>query len=301
MPTFDLVAAQELPQSCIIYGPPFSGKTHMCAELANEGYTLHWFDLQQGRATLRNAVQPENYSKINYYYIPQSTKNNVAMEVIGRLLEARGPIKFCEEHGKYMCQAVQCKDKLISVNPMEWTAKDVLVVDCMTELNDSTVLLATNDRQEALYRQAFKLEFDDYGYQRLLLNKIMQNIQNRNFHRLFIAHDDIIEQNDGTKIIQPAIGTRNFSATIGGKFDHMIYCYMENKKQKAACGNGWSSKIMTGTRGSVRLEDGKHRLVDVLRCTKDTNSGAEAAKAEANKSAAASLMAGGAKRLTLGK
>lgn len=288
---FAEVATQELPQSVYLYGPPFAGKTHMAAELANHGYHIIWLDLQQGGATIRNAVAQENWKNIDYYLIPTSTSNNVAIETVGMLFESRGPVKFCIKHGKVNCAACKTPESFNVLNPMDWGANDVVVVDSTTELTVSTMQLATRDRDAKLYVQSFKAERDDYSYQGKLLDKIVQNIQNRPFHRVFIGHEAVIEQTDGTEIIQPSIGTRNYSSRIGSKFDHLVYCYLKNKRQWAACGNGWSTKIQTGTRGSVLLEDGVSRLVDVLRNTQRTLETESKEQAKASTNAASKLLA----------
>lgn len=262
------MATTELPQSVFLYGAAKTGKTQLAGTLAELGYNLFWLDLEKGIRTLQNSLSPEAQERITYLALPDTPMNPVAIATVGKMFATRVPLHICHEHGRVGCAVKECKlpDAFTVFDPSKLDSTWVLVVDSMTQLSDSAGFHASQEMQKNLIEKAAKLGFDEYGYQGMLLKSILSNMQQAPFHRLFIGHEDIVEQSDGKEVIFPVCGTRAFSRQAARYFDHVAYLYRQNGAHKAASSTSYRANIMTGSRSSVNLESGAD-LADLLRGT----------------------------------
>lgn len=260
--------ATELPQSVFLYGAAKTGKTYLAGQLAEQGYNLFWIDLEKGIRTLQNSLSPEAQERITYLALPDTPLNPVAVATIGKLFAARTPLHICHEHGKVACAVKECKqpEAFTVFDPSKLDSTWVVVIDSMTQLSDSAGFHASQAMQATLIDKAAKMGFDEYGYQGMLLKSILSNMQQANFHRLFIGHEDIVEQTDGKDTIFPVCGTRAFSRQAARYFDHVAYLFRQNGAHKAASSTSYRANIMTGSRSAVSLETGA-QLSDLLRGT----------------------------------
>lgn len=249
---------KELPQSVFLYGAGFTGKTTAAGLLVREGYTIHLFDLDKGIRTLQRALTAEEQEHIVYYPIPDTNTNAVGIETIGKVFAAKAAINICHLHGKVGCIAAPCKqpDGYNVFDPTLLTVKDVVVVDSTTQLSDSALCHATRELQANILTSGKKVDWDAYDYQGMLLKNVLSNMQQARFHRIFIGHEDMIEQADGKELIFPVCGTRAFSKRVPRYFDHVAYAHLINGKFKIASGSGYRAGIMTGSRSSIKLEEG---------------------------------------------
>jgi len=257
------LAQVEKPQSILIYGPPKSGKTHRAATLVEQGYNLVWLDLENGIQTLKECVAPENMDKIEIISVPDSLANPVAIETVTRFFRATGPLRICEKHGRAAC--VNCKagtDKFIELDPTKFDSNTVVVVDSLSQLSDSAMAHCLGGVRDLEFK---KPEFDHYAKQGLLLANILSAQQQAKYHRVFISHEEAIEQEDGKEVIVPVGGTRNFSRKLARYFDHVVYMHKKNTKHSAASATSFSQTILTGSRSDIALEDGKTHLAALLK------------------------------------
>lgn len=282
---------RELPQSVFLYGAAKSGKTQLAGTLAELGYNLFWVDLEKGIRTLQQSLSPEAQERITYLAIPDTPTNPVAIATVGKMFATRVPLQICHEHGKVACVSAACRqpEAFTVFDPSKLDSTWVVVVDSMTQLSDSAGFHASQEMQKSLLEKAAKMGFDEFGYQGMLLKSVLANMQQAPFHRLFIGHEDVVEQADGKELIFPVCGTRAFSRQAARYFDHVSYLYRANGKHLAASGTSFRSNVMTGSRSSVSLESGAD-LADLLRGTSSVQA-KSAVPTEVGQTAAQKLMA----------
>lgn len=263
MAKLSALALVEKPQSILIYGPPKSGKTQLASTLVKQGYNLIWLDLENGIQTLKECVAPEDMGKIEVISVPDTLGNPVAIETVTKFFRAAGPLRICERHGRVAC--INCKagvDQFIEVNPTTFDSNTVVVVDSLSQLSDSAMAHCLGGIKDMDFK---KPEFDHYGKQGLLLANILSAQQQARYHRVFISHEEAIEQEDGTEKLVPVGGTRNFSRKLSRYFDHVVYLYKKNAKHAAASSTTFSQKVLTGSRSDIDLADDKIPLAALLK------------------------------------
>jgi len=253
------IKISESPQSVLVYGPAKSGKTRLAGLLARAGYKLIWVDLEKGLQTLLSTLTPEEQENVTYIAIPDTSTNPIAIETVGRMFASAKPLKVCWEHGKIDCiSCMRHKAQDFTVIDLRSLGSDtVVVIDSLTQLSDSALNHATKDIQANLLATANKAGWDEYGYQGMLLKNVLSNMQQARFHRVFISHEDIVEQTDKTEIIFPVCGTRAFSRQAARYFDHVVYCYRMNNKHKSASGTSFRPNVMSGSRTDIEIGSGE--------------------------------------------
>lgn len=290
----------EQPQSVILYGPSKTGKSTLVAKLAAEGYKLLWLDLENSKQAIITALedQPDEVlERIEYVQIPDTSANPIGIRTVGSVF-AGVPGAICEAHGAWNCAA--CKRTNAPEVRIDFSAMDsswVVVVDTVSQLSDSALAHATRGIMTTLFTGNPKVEWDQYSHQGMMLSHVFSNMQQLRCHRIFISHEEIIEQTDGKELIMPKCGTRNYSRNFGRFFDHVVYCFKENNKHKQASSTTFRPNTLTGSRTSVSMESGAS-LADVLR-SKRAGASTEAASATpvANANAASAALLAKAKAL----
>lgn len=275
MANFETIAAEEQPQSILLFGASKTGKTELAGELANEGYRLIWIDLENGKQTLIHCVKPENFKNIEYVHVPDTMENPMAILTVGKLLQSSGPVRICDRHGVIACAI--CKENITTIDLTKLTNKDVVVIDTGTQLSDSALAYVMKEENRKMFTAFERADFDAYGHQGRLLNSVFSNFQNRlKCHRILITHESIIDQPDGSKLIMPKCGTKNYSREFPRFFDHVLYLYRSNKKHMVASSTEFSPKILTGSRSAIAIEKGA-KLSDLLKAGEMTYAKAIAA------------------------
>ncbi len=259
---FSAIAKTENPQSILLYGASKSGKTELASKLANEGYKLIWIDLENGKQTLTHSIKPENYDNVEYIHIPDTLENPVAVVTIGKLMQSKTPVTICESHGVVSCPFCQ-KGPSVTIDLTKLGPDTVLVIDTGTQLSDSALAYVMKEENKKMFSVFERADFDAYGHQGRLLSSIFSNFQQKGCHRILITHEEIIDQTDGSKLIMPKCGTRNYSRQFPRFFDHVVYCYRSNKDHKVASSTEFSPKILTGSRSAIAMEKGAS-LKDLL-------------------------------------
>lgn len=256
----DLDSYDEVKRTKVmVYGPPKSGKTALVGELAKEGFTLHWFDCENGVKTLmQESVLPKEFRKnVKLYNIPDHRAYPIAVDTLRGLFKG-GAKRYCYNHGVSGCP-ICTKDTGAkwsdTIELSKFTDKDILVVDSWTQVSNSAANKVTLKAWQK--DDEYRAGFDDYRMQGMYLDEILSKIQVSNINVCVISHDVDIEKSDTKEKIVPAAGTRNFSKTVAKYFDEVIYLQVLNKRHSAYSSTTWDNVHLTGGRSGVKLEDGK--------------------------------------------
>lgn len=246
---------QSASRKILVYGAPKTGKTELVAGLAAE-YKLWWFDLEDGIKSVLHSprFKKEWFDNIEYFHLPDTQIFPVAIETMLKVIKG-GPFVVCELHGIANCGI--CKSKTLggtAINLAEFTNKDILVIDSVTQLSSS----AMNYIQKALIaKDQFeqKPDWDDYFKQGRILDRVFSIMQQSPFNVVCISHENLVEMEDGKKKLVPIAGTSQFSKTFAKYFDDVVYTDIVNKKHKAASSTTYSGSIVLGSRTGKKLED----------------------------------------------
>lgn len=261
--------AKPKPQSILVYGESFTGKSQLVAEELTEHFTtVIWLDIENGLQTLLK-LSDDKLSRIVYIRIPDTATNPVGIKTVGLLFSAKAPVPICYEHGAVNCVKPDCKREggffLWDTNKM---GEDVcVVVDSLTQISDSA-MAAVDSQANVFTAGVTKAGYDEYGGQGKLLQNLLSHMQHAPFHRVFIGHADIVTEETGATKIYPVCGTRAFSARIPRFFDHVVYAYRRDNKHMFTSSTTHQHNIMAGSRSDIDIKNGAATLVDLLLCRK---------------------------------
>lgn len=247
-------------QTVLVYGPPKVGKTQLVGQLAEEGFNLIWFDLENGSATLYK-LPPEAQERIDLVRIPDSRSFPIAIETCLKVIKG-GPVEICEEHGKVMCPS--CRTKKLphtAINLSEVDGNTIAVFDSLTQLTNSAISNITKGQPDD-----YKLNYDDWGNLGKLMDIFLSHVQQSRCHIVCISHETEATLEDGKVKIVPTAGTRNFSRNSAKYFGHVVYCEVKNKKHVFTSSTVGTMNIVAGSRTDVVTEKmEKPSLVSIFR------------------------------------
>lgn len=258
------------PGACVkvmVYGPPKSGKTALVGKLAEAGYKLHWCDLENGIKTLLNPqmLKPEFRKNVSVINIPDHRFSPVAITTMAEILKGR-KTRICYNHGRVTCP-VCSKDqasKWAEVNLSEFTDRDILVIDSLSQLGESARNKVTLAEISKPGGEEYKPTFNDYMAQGTQLSGVLGQIQVCNLNIIVISHEIDVEKDDKKEKIVPTSGTRNFSSTVGKYFDAVVHCEIVNKKHRAFSSSTHSPTVLTGSRLPVGVDESKDSELSLL-------------------------------------
>lgn len=241
---------QDATQRVVVYGPPKAGKTLLVGQLAAK-YKLIWFDLENGHNTLFQlpTAYQDNIELIN---IRDSRTYPIAAETMLKVIKGDA-VDICDAHSKVSCPL--CKPKQlpsIRVCLNELGADTILVIDSLTQFTNSCVAHITKAQSDE-----YKLQLDDWGNLRVLVDKLLSQIQAARYNVICITHEEEVEYVDGTKRIVPVSGSSNSSRFTAKYFDEVVYAGIKNKKHFAASSTNYSVSVLAGSRNNVKLEEDK--------------------------------------------
>ena len=242
-------------QHVLVFGPPKSGKTQILANLAEQGFKLIWFDLENGSSTLLK-LSEEAKNNITLIKIMDTIEAPRAHGTIDKILKG-GVFKICDAHGTVDCAI--CKrnnifddnhtELNIPTNHIEADSNTVYILDSASQLTTSINATVTINKDET-----YKEQFDDWAAQGKYLNRIFNRLQTSPNHWAVTAHEILAEREDGGKRLVPSIGTTNYAVNSAKFFDHVIYMDKVNLKHRAWSSTSYSNNVITGSRLDIEIE-----------------------------------------------
>ncbi len=279
----DLNNSKPAEQHVLLFGPPKSGKTQLIAQLAEVGFNLVWFDLENGSSTLLK-LSPEAKARITLVKIRDVIESPRAHATIDKISQG-GTFKICDAHGTVNCahctKAGTFEDNHtlleIPTSPLDADPNTIYVLDSASQLTISVNAVVTFGREET-----YKEQFDDWSAQGKYLNRILSRIQNSPNMWAVTAHELLAEREDSAKRIVPSIGTTNYAVNCAKFFDHVVYLDKVNMKHRAYSSTGYSNSVITGSRSDIAVESmAVPSLEDIFRGKSGAPSSQGANKAEA--------------------
>jgi len=215
--------------------------------------------MENGTDVLRSLPQ-EYHSRIDVIRLPDTKDFPIATETISKI--TKGPEDVCSEHGKCSCMLCRKEGKEFSHVDLLHTPLDTIVVfDSATQLGRSIEAFLIKDQAED-----YKPGWDEYNQQGALLHKFFSRIQNAPYHVIVTAHTIEADTRSKKKQLVPLVGTKNFSSTIGGYFNHIVYAEIKNRKHVFACSTTYSSNVLSGSRlGTVMEESDNPTLLSIFK------------------------------------
>lgn len=242
------------PAHICIYGPPKSGKTWLIGMLA-EKYKLWWFDLEGGVKTLTQAGYPakEHIGNVVYFRIPDTVEFPISPGTMLKVLKGGANGSVCHGHGKFNCPI--CKDPSLktAINVDEFDiAKDILVIDSMSQLADSVMnmCMASEIKKE---NWDAKPGWDEFAKQGNLIAAIGSRIQTAKFNVIVTSHEAMVKMEDGNSRLCPVGGTDNKSRNFAKYFDDVIYTEVIGGKYRAYSLAGEKNGAVIGSRAGKSL------------------------------------------------
>lgn len=236
------------PERVAVVGLPGTGKTTLASKLS-EKFNITIIDTENDAACLKK-LPVEWQERINYIKIPDSAAFPVASETLMHLFK-NNKANICVQHGKNECALCKKNSAYFDlVDLTKFTAKDILILNTGTQLSSSIFSHITKGRPVET-----KAERDDWGQLRKFTEFFASQWQAAEYNLVVIFHAIESELEDKKKRLVPSFGSAGMSGTIGGKFDHIVYTDVINKKFKAFSDATYSSGIQTKSRTDFRIED----------------------------------------------
>lgn len=243
----------------IVYGPPKSGKTELVGALAVHGYKLHWLDCEDGIKTL---LRPDSAAKsglanIDLIRIPDTQTYPIATNTVLKIVKG-GSQHICHLHGSVDCHLCKKIEGSVwtDVDIGKFTAKDILVIDSISQLVSSTMMHITRE-QIAKGNDDYKPDWDDWRKQGFLLDRIFSLIQAGNFNCIGISHEEEQKLENGNKRLVPVGGTGNYSKTFAKYWDDIVYTDVVNGKYRAYSAVDEAPTAIVGSRAGKKISAGQ--------------------------------------------
>lgn len=236
----------------IAYGLPKVGKTELVGELAEHGFTLWWFDFENGSITLDRSVSETAKERINVFQIPDTKDFPIGIEVVLKVMKP-GKHWICHKHGVVACGLCgkdnPAKKGFDQYDNTIFGDYDIVVFDSLTQISNSAMSHIGKN-----FDDTWKPEWEHYRTQGAMLDRFLSGVQNAPYHVIVLSHENEIERVDGTKQIVPVAGTTNFSRNTAKYFDEVIHLEIVNRTHRAASSTTYSIKTLTGSRSRLEIE-----------------------------------------------
>lgn len=232
----------------LVFGGPKSGKTQLCAELA-EYFNILYFDLENGWSVFRKLPQ-EWKERVEIISIPDTKDYPIAIQTALKVITGQR-VTICQEHGKVtcpICAKAGAPSDVVELNALDHTW--IVVWDSLSQLANSAMSHITKDKDDD-----YKPDWGDFRVQGALMDKFLSRCQQAKFNLICITHEVEAELEDGRKKIVPVAGTREFSRNTAKYFDHVVYCQVKNKGHDFGSATTYGTSVLTGSRTDVSLEN----------------------------------------------
>ena len=242
-------------QHVLVYGEPGSGKSQLVSKLAEAGFNLIWFSLDNGHWEIMNKLSPEAKERLDVCVIPDTLSWPVASVVLPRLMEGK-PVDVCHKHGNSNCAACRSSSGKVDTYTLSSDLPDntVVVFDHITQYGESIYNKITGGSADSFDPEGRKDALQEYGLLGRHLNKFLLSVQNAPFNIVCIAQVLESESEDGSKKLSPWVGTKNYSVGVARFFDHIVYCDVANFKHNFGSSTTYKNKLQTKSRSDVKIE-----------------------------------------------
>ena len=233
--------------SVMLFGAPFTGKTLLAGKLAEYFNIIH-IDMEAGHDVMFT-LPKEWQERIEVISLPDTSSYPIAIETCLKMVKMA--VSICEKHGKVGC--LKCKtagDPIVDVDLNNLGDDTIVVFDSATQLTASAIANIVKKEDDM-----YKLKLDDWGGLSKLMDIFFSHIQNASYKRIVISHVKEAEQEDGRVLLSPVAGSQNFSSNVARFFDHVVYLERKNKKHMVASSTTYNTRVMTGSRTNVAMED----------------------------------------------
>lgn len=251
--------ARSQEQRVCIFGPPKSGKTELAGKLAQH-YKLLVFSLENGHSTFFK-LPPEYQENIEIINIRDSREYPIAAETMLKVIKG-DKTNICASHSKVSCP-ICSKNPAAEIDTVHLKALGpewIVVIDSLTQLTNSFIAHITKNQDDM-----YKLQLDDWGALRVLIDKFLSQIQVAPYNVICITHEEEAKFEDGRVKIVPVSGSSNSSRNTAKYFDHIVYCNVINKKHVVGSATDYSMSVLTGSRTDAKLEASKEpTLLDMF-------------------------------------
>lgn len=245
----------------LCYGAPLTRKTWWALRAAEEGFNIIHCDIDGGHHIAAN-LSPEAQGRIYHLDMraPVDSYDNSGVHVLAHAMHGNAAI-FDETDRKYVPVSKLEQDRTYTKIDLtkldEW---DILVIDSWSAL----VAVLTESSNKVLNPTTVpKLEWDNYGSVRLVLDHFISGIKRLNCHVIVIGHSETFakrkpdadpkgkphETIDQIRL-QPASISRNHGETLARNFTDTLFFDLPNS----------TVGVYIDTRGSSDFDAGSRRL-----------------------------------------
>lgn len=232
-----------------VMGLSGTGKSTLVSKLAEAGFHLHWFTLDNDSDILFK-LSPEGQNNVELYDIPDTASSPRAADTLLKLFKNKKG-NICNEHGIWDCSV--CKKAGAGFSSVDLTTldpkKDIVVVDTGTTLGHSIMAHAVKGQPVD-----YKPERDDWGALRRWTEFFYSEFQGAKFNLIVIFHTVEAQMEDDKVKLVPSFGSKDMSSKIAGAFSHVVYTEVKNKSHKAYSGSTYANNILTKSRSDFLIE-----------------------------------------------
>lgn len=234
-------------QRVLCYGAPKSGKTCQVGELAKK-FKVLYLDLEDSVDSLFLVCSDEQLANIEYIRVADTPSDPKAVTTVTRLAEQRKGY-ICETHSDWncpMCRSI--KDQFFQIDldnmpPDEW----IVVIDSGTQFALSALFHTCKANNVDFADADDKATYAMWRAQGAYLDKLFSTFQTLNVNLYVTAHEIEVTMPDKSKKLAPSMGTRNYAASVGKYFGHVIRLTRSSAGHK-----GSSMTVTTGAEAGSR-------------------------------------------------
>lgn len=243
-------------QRVLVFGPPFTGKTTLIAELTKQ-FNVLYIGLENGHSVFFK-LPPEQQERVEIVNLPDTRDYPIAIETLLKLVKG-DKFEVCDLHGKIACPMCKSHNLKLASNeaPRSFTTVElnaldstwVVAIDSLTQLTNSGISHITKGKDED-----YKLQHDDWGNLGKLMDIFFSRIQQSKYNVVCVSHESETEMEDGKIKIVPVAGSRNFSRNVAKYFDHVVYAQITNMKHTFTSVTTQTVNIVVGSRTGIDIK-----------------------------------------------
>lgn len=245
----------------LVFGDPGAGKSTLMSNLADAGFHLWWFSIDNGHGVI-DKLSEVGRQNVDVFVLPSTAEFPVGWSTIYKAMSGAS-IQICDNHGQVDCSGCKvAKGSFSEFCGNDMGAKDIMVIDPLTKVAQAalhTIGLRESVRDPKKKPKEeddiYKMSEPDWGTHWGMMDKLLTRIEQARWHICASAH--VLEgvNEDNTKKLVPMVGTRNFSVKCAGYFDNVVYQSILNKQHKAGSATTYMMNVITKSRKDVTIEN----------------------------------------------